>query len=80
MSNVYPFVNKYKMAALLGLSEYTLKVYRARFWQEGVHFVRINSRKVLYNQRLCLNWLATRHRPELHAQFVEEYLQFLEQS
>jgi hypothetical protein len=61
-----------------GLSRTTLKRYRLQgVWQEGIHWQRLNSRSVLYNKPLVMDWIANRTNPQAHQRAIENYLSSL---
>lgn len=69
------FSNKKVLAKIIGCSVHTLKAFRLRGdWIEGVHYTRINSRSILYNLPLCIDWIANRNNPLAHQQAIEKYL------
>ncbi|BAU13914.1 hypothetical protein LEP3755_44570 [Leptolyngbya sp. NIES-3755] len=68
------FVGKQEMSQELGLSRETLKRYRLQGeWIEGVHWIRVNCRRVLYNQELIQDWLHNRNNPNAHQCAIEIY-------
>lgn len=69
------FCNKRSLAKATGLSSETFKKYRlSGKWLEGVHWQRINSRCVLYNLTLVLDWIANSDDPRAHQKAIEHYL------
>jgi len=69
------FCNKKRLSDLTGLSPETFKKYRlSGKWTEGIHWQRINSRCVVYNLPLILDWLANRSSPKAHQQAIAHYL------
>lgn len=73
------FCTKQVLAEHIGYSPHTIKAIRQRGdWQEGIHYVKQNSRSIRYNLELCLNWLATRHNPSAHEKEILRYLASLE--
>lgn len=69
------FCNKHRLSELTGLSSETFKKYRlSGKWTEGIHWQRINSRCVLYNLPLILDWLANQNSPSAHQQAIQNYL------
>ena len=71
----YSFCSKRVLANRIGYSPHTLKAIRHRGdWIEGIHYVRQNSRTILYNLELCLNWLANQATPSAHQRAIECYL------
>jgi hypothetical protein len=73
-SKQYTLIKKDKAAIVSHLSEATLKAKRRQGdLIEGVHWVRVNSRVVLYRKELLEIWAATRHDPDAHLQAIEEF-------
>ncbi|MBD1913607.1 MULTISPECIES: helix-turn-helix domain-containing protein [unclassified Leptolyngbya] len=73
------FIKTKQAAALAGVSRETLKRLRLEGELiEGVHWRRLGSRVVLFDQDLFEHWLATRNCPELHEARIDEYLKNLE--
>jgi hypothetical protein len=70
MSN---FINKKTACLLLGVSSSTLKRYQRKYWLEGIHFVRVNSRNTRYNEMLLRDWIENRYDPKNHQQTIERY-------
>lgn len=69
------FCNKHRLAELTGLSPETFKKYRlSGKWHEGIHWQRINSRCILYNLSLILDWVANRANPDAHQRAIDHYL------
>ncbi|PSB25348.1 excisionase family protein [Stenomitos frigidus] len=69
------FCNKHRLSDATGLSPETFKKYRlSGKWIEGVHWQRLNSRCVLYNLSLILDWVANRSSPCVHQRAIESYL------
>lgn len=68
------FVSKQELSQKLALSDVTLKRYRLRGeWIEGVHWKRVNCRRVLYNLDLIEDWLHNRHNPNAHQRTIKIY-------
>jgi hypothetical protein len=58
-----------------GFSASSLKRFRlSGVWIEGIHWVRVGSRKTLYNRELILDWLVNQCNPEAHQKAIEIYL------
>jgi hypothetical protein len=73
----YPLIKKQKASELTGLSIWTLKRYRLEGkLKEGIHWSRINSRLVLYNCVLLLDWMHNRSNPVAHERAVGKYLRY----
>jgi hypothetical protein len=68
------WLNKRAAAKLLGLSVHTLKTYRQKHWQCGIHFLYLNSRAIRYHRELLIDWQANRFYPAAHQRAIEFYL------
>lgn len=70
------FVSKHQLSKAIGLSPETFKKYRLSdaLWIEGIHWQRVNSRCVLYNLPLILDWVANRGCPASHQKAIDAYL------
>lgn len=69
------FCNKRSLAKATGLSSETFKKYRlSGKWLEGIHWQRINSRCVLYNLTLILDWIANSDDLKAHQKAIDNYL------
>jgi hypothetical protein len=69
------FVKKRELAKITGLSGDTLKRYRGQgLLCEDIHWIRVNSKVVLYNLPLVLDWLQNIHDPATHQKAIEAYL------
>jgi hypothetical protein len=69
------FVQKRELSRHTGLSGETLKKYRdLGFFRENIHWIRVNSKLVLYNLPLILDWIQNVHDPDSHWRAVEAYL------
>jgi hypothetical protein len=80
LSNQEPvrFVKKREISELTGLSSDTLKKYRlSGILCENIHWIRINSKVVLYNVPLILDWLQNIHDPKAHHRAIEAYQSML---
>ncbi|NHC34303.1 hypothetical protein QH73_0006460 [Scytonema millei VB511283] len=74
-SSSFTMLDKYLTAKIVGISPHTVKTYRERYWQAGIHYVRCNSRMIRYNQELIIDWVANRsNSPECHQRAIEAYL------
>jgi tRNA(His) 5'-end guanylyltransferase len=72
------FVKVANLAEVTGISGVTAKRYRlSGIWIEGIHWIRVNSRLVLYNLPLIRDWFSSRYNPEAHQKSIEAYLQSL---
>ncbi|QYO68426.1 excisionase family protein [Leptolyngbya sp. 7M] len=71
----FRFVKKREISKLTGLSGDTLKKYRlSGLLCEDIHWIRINSKVVLYNLPLMLDWLQNIHDPQAHQRAIEAYM------
>lgn len=69
------FVKKREISRLTGLSGDTLKKYRlSGLLSEDIHWIRVNSKVVLYNVPLILDWLQNIHDPQAHQQAIALYM------
>lgn len=72
------FLSKTQLSEQIGLSPHTFRRYRERGdWKEGIHFVKLSQNVVLYNERLCLDWVANRTNPIAHERTIRQYLSTL---
>lgn len=70
----FQFVKKRQISELTGLSSDTLKKYRIRgLLIEDIHWVRVNSKLVLYNVPLIMDWLQNISDPKAHQRAIEAY-------
>jgi hypothetical protein len=68
------FVKKREISRLTGLSGETLKKYRlSGILSEDVHWIRVNSKLILYNAPLVLDWLQNVNHPHLHQKAIDSY-------
>jgi hypothetical protein len=68
------FVKKQEISKLTGISSDTLKKYRlSGILCEDIHWIRVNSKVVLYNVPLILDWLKNIHDPNAHHRAIEAY-------
>lgn len=68
------FVKKREISKLTGLSGETLKKYRlSGILSEDVHWIRVNSKLILYNAPLILDWLQNINHPHLHQKAIDSY-------
>lgn len=73
--------SKKQAIAETGLSASSLKRLRlSGDLQEGIHWQRFGSRKVLYVVPLIKDWIANRHTPQMHQQAIAAYLESLPSS
>ena len=71
---VTQFVTKKRLSEAVKLSPSSFKKYRfSGIWKEGVHWKRINSRLVLYNLPLILDWIANIDDKQAHLRAVDNY-------
>lgn len=76
--NHFQFVKRREISRLTGLSGDTLKKYRlSGLLIKDIHWVRINSRLVLYNVPLIMDWLQNINNPKEHCKAIEAYLAML---
>lgn len=73
LSNDY-LLNKYGAAKLLAVSTHTLKSYRKKYWQVGIHFHYLSPRAIRYHKGLLLDWSANRSCPQAHQRAIQNYL------
>ncbi len=70
----FRFVKKREISKLTGLSGDTLKKYRlSGILCEDIHWIRVNSKVVLYNVPLVMDWLQNIHDPKAHNRAIEAY-------
>jgi hypothetical protein len=70
----FQFVKKKEISELTGLSSDTLKRYRITGkLVENVHWIRVNSKVVLYNVPLIMDWLHNINDPKAHLRAIEAY-------
>lgn len=75
------FVDQNALRQKLGLSSYTLQTLRKDgSLMQGVHYSEVNSRLILYNLPLMIDWLVNRHDPAAHLTAVENFLSTLPSS
>lgn len=68
------FVTKHQLSDAIGLSSETFKKYRlSGTWIEGLHWQRLNSRCVVYNLPLILDWVANCGDRPAHIRAIEAY-------
>lgn len=68
------FVKKRDLAKVTGLSGDTLKKYRlSGLLIEDIHWIRVNSKLVLYNLPLMIDWIQNRSCPDAHRRAIEAY-------
>ncbi|WP_416671529.1 hypothetical protein [Egbenema bharatensis] len=70
----FHFVKKREISKLTGLSGDTLKKYRlSGILCEDIHWIRVNSKVVLYNVPLIMDWLQNINDPQAHHRAIEAY-------
>ena len=75
MNTLFHSVNKHDAAKILGCKPRTLKSYRdSGLLQEGIHWFKINSRKILYNPYLLNDWKINRYNFIEHEKAIEKYI------
>ncbi|MDX2271420.1 MAG: hypothetical protein NW237_05650 [Cyanobacteriota bacterium] len=68
------FVDPGLLQEKLGLSTKTLlPLRRDGTLIQGIHFSEVNSRLILYNLPLMIDWLANRHDPIAHRRAIENF-------
>jgi hypothetical protein len=74
----YLFAGKRLVHQQLGMSSDMLKDYRRRgLLIEDIHWVRLNSRVILYNLLLLADWIQHRNDPAAHQPAIDLYLSSL---
>lgn len=69
------FCAKKEIIEQTGFSASSLKRFRlSGSWVEGIHWVRVGTRKTLYNRELILDWIANQNNLQAHQQAIESYL------
>lgn len=69
------FCAKKEIIEQTGFSASSLKRFRlSGSWVEGIHWVRVGTRKILYNRDLVLDWIANQSNPQAHQRAIETYL------
>lgn len=69
------FSSKQEIIEQTGFSASSLKRFRlSGSWIEGIHWVRVGTRKTLYNRELVLDWIANQNNPQAHQRAIEAYL------
>jgi hypothetical protein len=75
------FCPRLEATKITGLSHHQLKKLRlSGRLTEGIHWVYVNSRSVLYNVPLITDWIANRANPDLHEIAIKNYLASLPSS
>ena len=82
----YPLVSKHVIKAELGISSSKLKDWR--LGKEGspprltedIHWLRVGSRKIIYNFELMRDFLHNQDNWELHEKAITHYLESLPSS
>jgi hypothetical protein len=68
------FVDPNSIQEKLGLTPHTLQTLRKEgSLLQGVHFTEVNSRLILYNLPLMIDWLVNRQDPEAHLRAIEQF-------
>lgn len=66
------FVEAKAITEKLGLSTHTLQTLRTDgSFIKGIHYTEVNSRLILYNLPLIVDWLVNRHDPNSHQRAIE---------
>jgi hypothetical protein len=69
------FCTKKEIIEQTGFSASSLKRFRlSGSWIEGIHWVRVGTRKTLYHRALILDWIANQGNPQVHQRAIEAYL------
>ncbi|MCU0568855.1 MAG: hypothetical protein MUF49_19930 [Oculatellaceae cyanobacterium Prado106] len=77
-SGTSQFVKKREIAKITGISGETFKKYRlSGRLSENIHWIRVNSKVVLYNVPLILDWLRNINHPEIHQQAIDTYQEMM---
>ncbi len=71
---MYAYTDKHEIGRLIKCSDSTLVRYRKKYWDEGIHWVRITRTNVRYNLELIKDWVTNRHDPAAHQRAIAEYL------
>jgi len=75
MDKEYFGLNKHQAAKIIGCRPRTLKSYRAQgLLQEGIHWFRINCRRITYNSYLLQDWVVNRYNWIQHEKAIENFL------
>ena len=68
-------VDKHEAAKIIGCKPRTLKSYRdSGLLQEGIHWFRLNSRKITYNSYLLFDWTVNRCNYIEHEKAITKFL------
>ncbi|MDX2270359.1 MAG: hypothetical protein NW237_00185 [Cyanobacteriota bacterium] len=68
------FVEPLIIQERLGLSIRTLQILRREgSLIQGIHFSEINTRLIVYNLPLMIDWVANRHDPDAHIKAIENF-------
>ncbi|GAB4218195.1 MAG: hypothetical protein OHK0012_25990 [Synechococcales cyanobacterium] len=68
------FVDPHSLQEKLGLTANTLQTLRKEgSLLQGIHYTEVNSRLILYNLPLMIDWLVNRHDPEAHLRAIEQF-------
>ncbi|GAB4216303.1 MAG: hypothetical protein OHK0012_18290 [Synechococcales cyanobacterium] len=69
------FVDQSTIQTKLGLSAKTLQTLRREGTLiQGLHYSEINSRLILYNLPLMIDWIVNRQDPQSHLRAVDAFL------
>ena len=70
----FEFVSKHTISQRFKLSPETLKKYRLNGRLiEKIHWIKLNSRVVLYNLQLVQDWFQNQGDPQAHQRAIENY-------
>lgn len=62
------------VAKLFCASIHTVKRYRKELMQEGIHYMYLNKRKIIYNLELIQDLIQNANDPAAHQRAIERYL------
>ena len=65
--------NHRDVAKLFCVSVHTIKRYRQEMMQEGIHYICLNRRKILYNLELIQDLIQNANDPVAHQRAIERY-------
>lgn len=68
------FVDSKTLQDKLGLTSHMQQTLRREGTIiQGIHYVEVNSRLILYNLPLMIDWLANRHDPSAHTRAITHF-------
>lgn len=65
--------SQHDVARLFCASVHTVKRYRKEMMQEGIHYVCLNKRKIIYNLELIQDLIQNASDPVAHQRAIERY-------